>query len=233
MILTHFCWSLAWVFFKSRSSMMTDCFCGSTILPFIWNPFIKLPDLKRKNIFNNTHILFHVNSIFLVFKVIIQARKIVLLGEDAAVSPEELLGGLALPVGHGGLADELLAADAHTHRAIVKVINQLGRGRVELEGLDVLKLRVGLVVELLRQGVVLVHVDLVLAAHVRVLVGQASTVVDLEVEVDALADEVFGNVDEHVILLGVVLALVVAGTNFDLHRGRSTYLTRVASHVAD
>ena len=44
--LTTFCCNLAWVFFISKSSTITDCFWGSTTLPFIWNPFIRLAVLK-------------------------------------------------------------------------------------------------------------------------------------------------------------------------------------------
>ena len=45
--LTTFCCNLACVFFIKRSSTITDCFWGSTTLPFIWNPFIKLAVLEQ------------------------------------------------------------------------------------------------------------------------------------------------------------------------------------------
>ena len=43
---THFCCSLAAVFFCNKSSTITDCLLGSTARPFTWNPFIRLAVLE-------------------------------------------------------------------------------------------------------------------------------------------------------------------------------------------
>ena len=48
-VLTHRCCSLAWVFFINNNSTTMDCFCGSTTLPFIWNPFMRPAVLNSEN----------------------------------------------------------------------------------------------------------------------------------------------------------------------------------------
>lgn len=102
--------------------------------------------------------------------------------------------------------------------SVVEVVDELLRGRVELEELLVVEVRVGGERDLVRLVLLLVQVDGVRAEHVGVLVGQAAAVGDLEDEVDLLAHQLVGAVYELVVLLSVLAALAVARRNLNLRR---------------
>ena len=66
------------------------------------------------------------------------------------------------------------------------------------------------------QSNLFIQIDLVLAVHVCVLVGQPPTVDNLEEEMEVFSDQLVGAVHKFVILLCVLLALLVTRCNLDL-----------------
>ena len=115
--------------------------------------------------------------------------------------------------------------------AVVEVVHQLAGGWREAELLLVVEVRIcsqadqshlsnsinaSSLPDFLTGNVLVVQVDLILAVNIRVLVGQAAAVDDLEDEVNILANQLVRRVHKLVICLRVLTALLVTGGNFQL-----------------
>ena len=134
--LTTFCWSLACVFFINKSSTITDCFWGSTTLPFIWNPFIRFAVLKHfmKNIWHETtcaHI-WHKSShviLILVYKMCTMTAwpfyNNILLWKYSSVRSEHVFSCQILSTSNCWFANVLFSHHMNNYRSVIQIINKL------------------------------------------------------------------------------------------------------------